>query len=400
MNSFFKFALIGRPFIYILLVSALSNCGRIQKISDDLSSGGEVVSNPEVGVVTSNFYVRAWEEAGYTTHMHDASNNALPCEFQPNQTGVKKCIIEAQEHDLAFWGIKLQYNIPKSYCEYVEISPYYYYAAKPGVGPSSFNFDIDRDGLVGKDTDNDGTIDSDFLVDGTVGNKSYGGLIGDEPFCAYNYQLGNGAKRNCCVGSYVLTSRSWDPDAFNGAGGYSAASISNVSWGGSFSECLAGPAMATQDKYSSGYPVPNVYYVADSGINDIYEVERISPIPSSTIFAANYYNPADNGATPPLGLFPGTDVKTGATIPLPEEFYRLTCLDNAGEIRSELQIQVREWNLSSEFANWNKGGNPEAGVGFEPGFGSLFGQYNDYSDWRDMVNSGGATVFPFFWYFN
>lgn len=261
------------------------------------------------------------------------------------------CYTEGRELDLHYHGISLQYNVPSTLCSYFTLMPYYYYQRAAGAGPAVVRKDTDSTGAVGEDNDNDG------LIDGPVAT------------CSFDYSPDNA---NCCSGSYTEVTRTWDATAT--VPGYVVGSAIQGNWGGKASNCLAGPAMKTQNLDKNGFPMQTIFFSQGQGVNAKYEI--LAPLASgrtSNIFLANFFNLAEHaGSTPVAIAFP---------------YYQLTCLDRAYEVKARISLMIREWNTVSDFdlRETTPGGHDR--VGAET---SGIGDFNDYEDWLDVDSPTGT----------
>jgi hypothetical protein len=216
-----------------------------------------------------------------------------------------------------------------------------------------------------------------------------------DPKCSFDYTNPDASLSgpNCCTGEYSLETRSWDVELNAGAGGYKPNPPQTVKWGGQFSNCLAGPAMKSQPKDSSGYPYALDYYTLAAGKNEIYTVDQLSssggaPNLRSSVYAANFFNIADHGAALP----PPLNTQDGVSGSAPNPYYNFYCLDRADEIVAKIRIMVRDWNRLSDHTTYSAGGAEatlEAASNFNTGTEPINDDYapdlyNDYKDWLDF----------------
>ena len=276
------------------------------------------------------------------------------------------CIVEAKELDLFYHGVRFNVNVPQSTCEYLTVTRPYYYNFIPGVGPSTV---IDN-----RLSSVDITISG---ITATAGTIKVGTQTKSSVYCDYDYAstvnpsyVENGP--NCCTGSY---------DLFTVDSAGAATSVSK-SWGGKFSSCLSGPAMQ-QDSFngffSNGFPKSRVFNIMSTGLNVFYSVK--SPLSlglPSNIFAANYFNPSQHGATSGV---PACMVAVNGA-PATNPYHLFECFDRAGETLASIKVMVRDWNLDSEYT-LGSSGDPDAGA-------------NSYIDLFDLGNisplSGDTSI--------
>lgn len=298
---------------------------------------------------TAGFYVDVVANSYYDYAVHEESAFTKAC--QVVSTDVDKdinCIIEAEELDLYFHGITLDYNVPSTLCAYVKIAPPWFYAKEPGNGATSISYNI-----------KDGAVSSVVVTPAGSATVSNNGTIR----CKYDYSSSGGS--NCCEGSYDLTVNSWNPDTL--AYDITTTATGNA-WGGLQSNCTAGPGVDTQEIDSLGFPFPSLYYVEGTGIHEQYTVvSALSKRHSTNLYAANYFT----GGTPTAFATPANGgYRAGQT------YYDFTCYDRANEEKARIRVMVREWNDDAEFlkgtlGNWDSGDN-------------------DFADWADTLSYPGA----------
>lgn len=325
--------------------------------------------NPPTGVVddSAGFYFRAQASDNYTYITHKGPINDFGSDCVAEEGDDIYCYVEAMEGDLYFHGIKLQYNVPSTMCDYVTVTPYYYFVFEPAPTACNVAVNIDL-----------GTGTRDPL--GAASCAQYVSSDGSDAYCIYDYShesnpIGQGAGPNCCYGTYSVISD-------DGTGNTTE---TQTDWGGSPLACLGGPAMESQDLTASGLPKTDIFYVSGSGINDVYEVESPRDMEkSSTIYAANYYNSAlydhstDDPSTTLTDGFPAGISRVRDFVADSEGAYTVSCLDRAFEVKARIQLFVREWNTKDEFEEGETGDPDETGV--DP----IEGQLNDFSDHDDM----------------
>lgn len=327
-------------------------------------------TNPPVGTVddTAGFYVQHVTASEYTYITHkDASTFTTACKAVEGEA--IDCILEAEEADLYYNGAKIQYNIPTTLCTYVMFRPYYYYADRYGTGPTTVQYDVDSTGAIGLDPGNTGT--------------NTGAATGID--CAttpykFDHSTEAPAGPNCCEGTYTQITRVWD----SATSKYVVNAPVLGSWGGLRTNCLDGPAIATQTKTDNGYPKPDFQYVGGSGLNAVYTVA--SPISlgrGNNVYVANYFEAADHAAGPHPG-WPAGSVVGGSDDPT--MYYEWTCLDAAAEVKSRIRLQIREWNTKAAFDDRENAPTDHSLTGSETGAFSAY-ILNDFYDWKDLGNS-------------
>jgi hypothetical protein len=324
--------------------------------------GGGGANNPPPGVVddTAGFYVRYVTNGKYTYDLHaGATGFNTPCTASKNQS--VDCYLDAEELDLYFHGVTLQYNVPSTLCTYLRFRSYYFVRYPVETSPTLVNVDTDRFGRICHDANSNGTCE-----------------VGEEDQrCAYDYS-GNGGP-NCCEGRYTQVSRGWN----SVDNVYGDPVVTELTYGGKYGNCLDGPATQTHPKDSSNVPLGILSFVEGTGLNELYEIK--SPIAQghrSNAFIANFFSPLDHGGGTPAGLTPTSAV-------VPEPMFRWQCLDRSDDVIAEIKLFIREWNTKVMFDNRvaNPTGYDETGPEDSP-FGPV-NMKNDRFDWRDW-----NTVYP------
>jgi hypothetical protein len=352
-----------------------------------------VVSNSD------GFYLRAVVNPNYSTVTHRSDSlytdpntgkqgNSftydVPCTVpdgtQANAPGADptkfdiNCIVEMEELDMYFNGITLQYNVPSDMCTYFRYQTPYFFKFAPGYGPPTAKSSVDANGNI---TDIANTIDG-------------------VPYCPFDYSSSSGGGTtgpNCCFGTYTLVQVTTSGTTFS----------PNTPWGGSYADCLDGPAMDTQTKTTLGFPEPSLAYVSGSGVNSTYVVASpISKTYSGNVFTANYFdhtgatpnafNPA-NGNTPPTAGVLGP--YTGFQIPVQtESYFNFECLDRDDEIQARIRLSIRSWDKAglSNILGTQPGGPPSS-YGPTTGTAPYFypDPYHDYSIWYDFPNTPSSN---------
>ena len=231
---------------------------------------------------------------GTTMYLHQDGDWTQPCVATLAQVGTgvdMTCILEAQELDLYFNGVNLVWQGPQLQCNYVKMTPYSFYQFQPGIGPTT----VTATQVVG----------SPPVITGTTGGttgafvNSSGAIECDADYSGTSPVAGP----NCCEGTYT----------YNLTVGAGPATTTTVSWGGNASNCLAGPAMASQPKDPAGFPEPSIFFLAGGTVNSSYAVAApISKPNGSNAGVANYFCPG--GICPILGNVVPNAATSGSTI--------------------------------------------------------------------------------------
>ncbi|MEN9722762.1 MAG: hypothetical protein RJB38_748, partial [Pseudomonadota bacterium] len=148
---------------------------------------------PDVGTVdnTLGFKVNACRSVKDTTclagnyFIHKKGSKNTACEVASTASGWSNvaidCVAEGPELDLEFFGIALNYNVPSSMCEYVELRPYHYWERKPGIGPTRITVRRDSEDRVIRALVNSREGLSSANISGTLGNPlTFTGISGSD----------------------------------------------------------------------------------------------------------------------------------------------------------------------------------------------------------------------------
>lgn len=304
---------------------------------------------PTPGVIdkTGGFNIKVNPPSGANYYIHRKNDFDKLCVVKSDETNNTEkdieCIIEAEELEAKYHGIKMVANIPPEMCRYFTYTPFYYFGLPYGSADGAeVTLNYNADGVFQSGSSTDPNIQI---------------TAGGEPRCVFDHTKRDGP--NCCTGEITLKTIT--------DGG--PATIENRFVGGMPGNCVAGPGMRMPRSSSNGMPMSTITFVKD-GASVEFEVEpTISMANSEAYFYANYRLPA----TPlPMAWMVGS-----------HHYYRWTCYDDAKEVKARISVQIRDWNEMSEFLL--KGlGDPDTG-GTEPFWGT---EYNDYWDWDDIVSNG------------
>lgn len=340
------------------------------------------------------------------------------------------CILDVNELDMWFWGIKLQIQSPPNMCKYVNFYNYYFYNFEVGYGPSTYTVYIDNRNASGAYFGapfagvpagcSAGANNQNIccVVDGTT----YQGCTGipeiynvnattGAPTCMYDHRGKDASYPNCCSGTYNSTIIS----AAAGATATVTNAATAVPWGGRLGEpkCIAGPAAddpSWPKSSPSGLPTARISYAKD-GYAETYVLgspreKWNSPIYNLTV--ANYYAGAGYShshtdgvvSTYPFAIDPIRD-RSLSSIPMTVPNYVIDCLDEAFDIKQRLTLRIRDWNTSADFTTYGTSSgvtlNPDQ-LGVE-GTNCAETNYgancNDIWDWDDLlVYTGTFPNYP------
>lgn len=305
------------------------------------------------------------------------------------------CVVEAKELDLYMNDLKMLYNVPQhERCTYLEIRPYWFWDREPGTGATAFAIRTLTTGDIVLTNDGGGLV---RIVDGS-------------PSCVYDHSSNKGS--NCCTGEYTMT------NVVDLEGGGTETQVSQGDWGGTAGACAVGPALqisgvagdqamprytivplkpltgTPEDETGDGstgtegspkilWPVPQAGPVTISSIitkavaratGEIVISSPFSQDHGSNLYVANF---VENPASLPAAL---SKAMFGRQ---PQLYYDFRCVNDAKEVYARIRLQVREWNLVSEFEKQGAG-DPNT-TGSEDEFTDQ--PRNDFSDWKDFQDA-------------
>lgn len=289
------------------------------------------------------------------------------------------CWMETEESKLYFNGAKFRVNVAADTCDYVTVTPYFFWQYKPGTTNKHIIIsDCDAVCAIAYPTQCGGQLD---YTDAQLS-------------CKYNYSDFGESGPNCDPGTVTTYTYSIHDEDTSSAGcdftGSTAPTISETDCGGELNNCLAGPGVDFSSA-SDGWPTTKYYYAVDGLSEDIVIDSPFSKGHSSVRYASNFTNiceDPDNDAnvykygftsvTPQsIGLqayaddntsttaityaglgegFAAGDVVGGvlattAATPLVDDpfkltnpYYEFTCLNFASEVKGRIRVQIRDWN--------------------------------------------------------
>ncbi|RME22951.1 MAG: hypothetical protein D6798_14555 [Deltaproteobacteria bacterium] len=298
----------------------------------------------------TGFAIRIPNDLPYETRVHEAGDSAAPCEIQlaDDYTGFQgiDCIYETPELDLYGNGLEYELTVPEGACDYVVYQHFMYEAWEVGIGPANVSYTETADGNIVDEVNVNG--------DGT-------------PMCDYDYSATDRSAPNCCLGSYTLTITHESgevgvPDEVD--------VIEGNDWGGDASDCYSGAAFLDPELILSddGWPMAHIVFTDQAAYYQRFEFAALSSRFYTNVNLANYWDPADHAGSMPAG-------HQGDWA---QPYYLIQCYDNAEELIGQIRMQVREWNLMSEFL---ADGDPDATGADEPSGSPL----NDRQDWADAT---------------
>lgn len=348
----------------------------VDSSDNDIDEGDD----PETGTAVDPLFmeISLGTPTGTTANIHeDGEDWGSGCRISVDDDPTDiRCIVEGIELGLySFNGtFKLNYNIPEGLCKFTRVTPYAFYQRLAGTGPTSFTVTTTDDVPVLSAVVNanaDITVQLD--ADGT-------------PICTTNY-VNLDTPVNCCEGEYTVTARVIDTAAPS-----DTTTVQYSEWGGGIANCLVGPAMASQELSTSGYPRPTLINMEGIGLNRDYEIDPpISQEHSTNLYIANYFDisasfDADGEfiwATAPTAI-EGEEVRG-------YPFYQFDCLDEADDFIHRIRVLIRSWSSEAQYEigetgsySAGSGGDGEAYFLQQP----LLDEYGWFtSDYFDFMNN-------------
>lgn len=398
-NKFTLLSLLLAMHLGFSLIACSGKGAETSSSSSDPTDPDDPDSAPPNVVNDIGFYVKVANDTKYASYMSKGTSFGSACSISTSAASSQDivCTVDAQEGDLFFHGLQLNYNVPPTMCKYMRMMPYYYYKHSTGYGPSALSITVDITNDIKTITGCTVTEADGSVIAGCSGQKEVTFLTNSmDATCVYDRSDFGG--KNCCFGDYTFTKVT--------TGDTPGTEVVKGNWGGTWSSCLSGPAIRDWNHAAdNGYPIPLVYYTEGSGLNEVYKVSGpIDKRLGENYTVSNYYGDMDhthNGfvdartTTLPYAFDPVDDLD-GSAMPIGKDAYTFECLDTSWEVKHRIRIYVREWNTYSQFiafgASEGVSGNPNVG-GVEDGincdYSSNFnyGNCNDMWDFDDLLNS-------------
>lgn len=348
----------------LLLVFSLTAC---KEKSTDLGVITPVqptdpaLPTPDVIDDSAGFNVKANPPKGANYYIHRKGDFDKLCVVATDETNYAdkdiECILEVEELEGKFYGLEMVMNLPSSMCRYYTYAPYYYFGEQHGSADGAiFRVDLDASNT--------------FVSQAVVSGSNVSITTSPSKFqCAFDHQPTNGP--NCCYGNYTVRTY------VNGV----LTVTETRDWGGNPGNCVAGPGADQPRAKSSNLPMSTIKFVQD-GDSERFTVKKSIDMENAySIYYANYV--VDVSVPPAAWQMSAPFPYTG------NPYYQWTCLDDAGEIKARISLQVREWNEVEEFV-LKAAGNPNTS-GTEPDW---ITPINDWPDWENWVLAPYNNSFP------
>jgi hypothetical protein len=312
--------------------------------------GGDV---PSKGFPENSFGIAITSSITYPIRLHILDTKKTPCAVAQGASKPDiSCILEMDELDLFYLGLRFNIVAPEGMCDFVRYDSFMFENFKIGQGPKEVSWTVQESGNI---TD---SINS----------------AGGKPRCDFDYswQYAESEKApNCCYGSYIKRVT----DAKTGK-----VEVSDEVWNGKLADCYHGGAYLDKSAVFTpeGWPMSRFLYPDGESLDHTVQYRGLSDkYPKTTALLANYHFPADRDQES------SSRVIKGAV----NSHYEVFCLDDAKEVIARVRLAVREWNEEAQF---DMEGDPDT-EGLEPGW-SWEEPINDMVDWGDYERNN--IVYP------
>ncbi len=295
-----------------------------------------------------------------------------------------RCLLDAEEEDLYFSGLKLQATTGPSVCEYIEYAPYYINTFSPAQSK----------GVTSK-YQSRVNVYTGCLTSGTIPEA--------KNVCESYYTTeSNPSAPNCDEGyvEYNAITMSFDNSATPACTIASAPVVTKVYCGGKKTNCINGPIrdLLTDGQIDKGSRA--MVYAASAGITQNWEHSSpISHLDLTNIRLANATiknqcsssNAHFNTWESAVFSLPSTASPFAKSNP----YYSFYCLNSAKEIKARIRINVRDWDENFKISDGidNSGPSSPAAKMNNAGLDIFSNPYNNFADWDDHYASGAAAKY-------
>lgn len=387
----------------------------------------------DVSNVTPSYYLHKYTGTSDATQECKIDNDDLLDDDETALSSVSTgtndigCWLEAEESKLYFNGVKFRVNVAPDTCDYVTVSPFYFWQYQPGSTSKVLN----------KYTCDDASCSALCNAEFTDAQLA----------CVYDYTDSDGP--NCDTGSVTINTYTISDTDTSTAGCQAGAPVFSdqtvTDCNGERYNCLAGPGVDFAT--INNYPTMKYYYAIDGLSEDIEIASPFSKGHSSVRYVSNYtkmcqdstsvdpylYLFTDAGGT--NGLYQYTRNSSAATtthgalgftasqaaiattaasnyVDDPYKginpYYEVRCLNFADEVKGRIRIQVRDWNqiftrpsgvntwsTLDQVARANHTKLRRQSVNSTDYEGTGLGYWNDFIDWdTDDFYGDGTTPSP------
>lgn len=354
----------------MILMGCKSDQNSFSEPNASIGEGGGAVDS------TAGFKLSVKAKSGVTMLLHKFGDYAAACEIAKGTTtptGIN-CLLNMMEYDIFFYGFDLQVSVPAETCSFLTETPYRYYRAEPGQGPSAYSVVINAAGAM-----TNCTVDGQNVTATIVNNVCYSGeatiLATGEANCRYDSSKIEGGV-NCCTGTGTAT-------VTKTVGADTTTTATKVDWGGTAYSCSESPYDYNDEwpKYSGSKSAASVIYgLGSAALSKVTKFPGVVTLNSASkrpsthavYLHANMYdwagyqaNPATwgtNAATRPKAFYTAADrgplndrnTVNGATSLSDYGFgaYQFRCLGPAGEVKQQIKLWVQSWNTREEFDDY------------------------------------------------
>jgi hypothetical protein len=419
LKSVLCLVILGLP---ILFLSSCAKEGSTDAASgdggddgDDGNGGGG--NNPPIGSIDNNdFWVRLYDSGKFPFHAHKSTGFSDECKI-PFATSLSAidCNVEVNELDLYFNKIQFHYNVPTGMCDYLRITPYYFYNQEIGYGPSDVVINVTYDST-------NAVVTSDCVVDGTAGPCTLNNAVPNYrelnfdlttagATCVYDRSASGG--NNCCFGNYIMTQNVTRIPS-TGPPNITTSVRTDSKWGGNRIGCYGGHVRTSGWTLISylGFPLSSLQYVGGAqGLNNTTNLPPLidEPKGSDTMTVANYYSTSGlhNHVDIGTGLISSSlpyfidpiDDRSGTLLSATSDAWTFDCLDKAYEVKNRIKLYIREWDVYSDYLTYISSAgvtvNPDRsgveGGGNCSGIGDLCNDFWDLDDVPNYFNGNSGS---------
>ncbi|MCB0391353.1 MAG: hypothetical protein KDD58_08680 [Bdellovibrionales bacterium] len=451
MKSFFKPLTIILFGTFLVIGACDEGAGNAPGLCDNCSSTSPDGPPPDPDTA-EELYVKFLDSADGNEVFEYFEYEVLPsfdvsktCRVTKGETSNKdlSCVVDVNEQDLYFHGMRIEFVIPTGMCDYFTFSNYWHYDQEVGTGPPGiwirkyvndvgepsgnpecfvqnsdgnwYPSDPTADGLPA-DGGVLGTGDNCASLSANAGLELYNiDPDSSTPFCRYD-QSPTGT--NCCRGRYNLYIETVDNQ--NGTGdppnpiGKGTEPRFNIEYGNQeYGNCISGTAVVDSNwpKTVNGIPMRQIWYTREKGLSDRYEIPAPNSInnEADNHLVSNWHAYVEGTDTRhdhqgninarvsylPIFIDPIED-RSGDFFHIPgQPSYEFRCMNEDLETIHRMRWYIREYNSEAQFQNFIA--NPvngsqdadrngvEGGAGVNDCEGFLGDACNDRTDPDDFV---------------
>ena len=292
------------------------------------------------------------------------------------------CILDYMEQEFLTYDLSIVLNVPRGMCAHLITVPAWHYNVPAGYGPRTI-----YQRTMTRGTGEEATQTTVYCLQNA--NPSNTNPCSEDPIdrCPFLYQSfdgGEGARSNCCIGTYNVAGEE---------------SSSNNSWGGSIQNCLGGPGRTSWNRFDrNGLPARLVEYVLEDGLRRTFDINNLIEVSRGGHHSTPIANYLERLNLPVDDLLEGNielpqfyrssrteNIRTG------NPFFTFSCEDSTGDTLYRINLMFREWNTYEEFiAFYDSGGGDETADPDVPGKGEL-GEEGDDCEYEERLPFFGSN---------